>query len=622
MKGFFRVASAVPPVRPGDIVGNVDAIKTFITKAHSKGACLVVFPELAITGTTCGDAFFMPEFLASAEEALHALAEYSRTLPSIAIVVGLPLRVSGRLFNCAAIVSAGSLVGVVPKCILKDIGADADSRFFASLVGELPRFIECAHFANVPFGSDLVFKAGSARIAVEIGSEALLSGDALPEANIIACPFAEGEILGASLKRRSAVTVRSRQLTAAYVLSGAGVGESSTDLAYAGPSLIAENGELLAEGDLFCRAGTLAAADVDTGYLQFARMRSAAMKAKMLTDSRVVDLALIESKASDDLLRPLDPLPFVPSDSAERDSVSRGALEIQASALATRLAAIGAKRVVIGISGGLDSALALLVAVKAFQVLGLDRSGIMAYTLPGFGTTQRTKGNAHLLCEQLSIPIETVDIAPVALRHLKDLGHDESLKDITYENAQARARTYFLMDKANQLGAILVGTGDLSELALGWCTFNGDHMSMYGVNAGVPKTLVRAIVEWGAKEFSEAGETLRDILATPVSPELLPAAADGTIAQETEDKVGPYELHDFFIYHHLQRGASGEKIKFLASHAFAGKYDGATVAKWLDVFFRRFKTQQFKRSCMPDGPKVVGVGFSPRGDFKMPSDMR
>ena len=622
MNDFFRVACAVPPVRPGDIAGNVEAIKAFIAKAHSKGARLVVFPELAITGATCGDAFFVPEFLASAEEALHALAEHSRTLPSVAIVVGVPLRVSGRLFNCAAIVSAGSLAGIVPKRILKDIGADADSRFFASPEGELPRLVECADFANVPFGSDLVFKAGCARIAVEIGGEALFSGDDFLGANIIACPSAEGEILGASLKRRSAVTARSRQLAAAYVLSGAGAGESSTDLAYAGPSLVAENGELLAEGDLFCRAGTLVAADVDAGYLQFARLRSAAMKAKRGRASRIVDLALAEPEASGDLLRPLDPLPFVPSDPAERGSVSRGALEIQASALSTRLAAIGAKRVVIGISGGLDSALALLVAVKAFEVLGLDRSGIMAYTLPGFGTTQRTKGNAHLLCEQLRIPIETVDIAPAALQHLKDLGHDESLKDITYENAQARARTYFLMDKANQLGAILVGTGDLSELALGWCTFNGDHMSMYGVNAGVPKTLVRAIVEWGAKEFPEAGGTLRDILATPVSPELLPAAEDGTIAQETEDKVGPYELHDFFIYHHLERGASREKIKFLAQHAFAGKYDAGALTKWLDVFFRRFRTQQFKRSCMPDGPKVVGVGFSPRGDFKMPSDMR
>ena len=622
MKDFFRVASAVPPVRPGDMSGNVEEIKNLIDEANDKGIRLVVLPELAITGATCGDAFFAPEFLDAAEEALASLVEYSRGVPSVAVVAGLPLRAAGRLFNCAALVCAGSLAGVVPKRILKDVGADADSRVFAPIAGELPRFVECAGFADVPFGCDLVFRAGRARIAVEIGSGALSSLDALSDANIVACPYADGETLGASLSRRRAVLARSRQLTAAYVLSGAGAGESSTDLAYAGPALIAENGELLKEGDLFARSGSLVATEVDIGYLEFARLRSAVMKAIECTPSRVVDLGSVEAQGANDFLRHYDPLPFVPSDDAEREAAVRDALRIQASALATRLAAIGAKRVVIGISGGLDSALALLVAVKAFEILDLDRSGIMAYTLPGFGTTRRTKDNAHLLCEQLRIPIETVDIAPVALGHLKDLRHDPSLKDVTYENAQARARTYFLMDKANQLGAILVGTGDLSELALGWCTFNGDHMSMYGVNAGVPKTLVRAIVEWGAKEFPEAGETLRDILATPVSPELLPPGADGTIAQETEDKVGPYELHDFFIYHHLQRGASAVKIKFLAVNAFAGKYDGAVVSKWLDVFFRRFKTQQFKRSCMPDGPKVVAVGFSPRGDFKMPSDMR
>ena len=621
MKDFFRVASAVPPVRPGDVAGNLEGIKTLVAQAHAKGACLVVFPELALTGATCGDALFMPEFLDSAEEALALLAEHSRAYPSMAVVAGLPLRLFGRLFNCAAVISAGTLAGIVPKRILKDIGADADSRYFSPGAGELPRFADCGRFTDVPFGCDLLFKAGGARFAVEIGAEALLSAGVVPGASLVVCPCAEGETLGTAAARRSAVIARSRQFAAAYVLSGAGFGESSTDLAYAGPSLIAENGELLEEGGLFRRAGTLVAADVDIGYLGFARARSAAVKAEALAPSRIVDLGLAEAGAPGDLLRRLDPLPFVPSGAAERAAAARDALAIQASALATRLAAVGAKRVVIGISGGLDSALALLVAVKAFQVLGLERSGIMAYTLPGFGTTARTKGNAHLLCEQLRVPIESADIAPVALQHLKDLGHDGTAKDVTYENAQARARTYFLMDKANQLGAILVGTGDLSELALGWCTFNGDHMSMYGVNAGVPKTLVRAIVEWGAEEFPDAGGTLRDILATPVSPELLPAAADGTIAQETEDKVGPYELHDFFIFHRLGRGASKDKIRFLAAHAFAGRYDDAVIAKWLDVFFRRFRTQQFKRSCMPDGPKVAGIGFSPRGDLRLPSDM-
>ena len=631
MAEYLRVAAAVPPVRPMDVDGNLAATRAVLKEAKARGAEGVVLPELGLTGYTCADLFYRPPLLAAAEDALRALLE-SDAARGLVAVVGLPVRVDGRIYNCAAVLSDGKLNGIVPKTHLASTREFYEARWFASALDAPPAGISFAG-ATVPFGADLVFAHPSgAVLGVEL-CEDLWSPDppsvrlALGGANVLLNLSASDELVGKADYRRGLVLSQSARCLAAYVYAGAGVGESSTDLVYGGHALVAENGALLAEGPRFSRDAQLVLADVDIGFLDFDRSASFSFRqsARSLPPVRRIALPAIPGsgnrKIKQSLCRPLDPHPFVPSVQADRDARCAEILAIQSSGLATRLAAIGCRDVVLGLSGGLDSALALLVCTEAFGRLGLPRAGIRCFTLPGFGTTARTRGNAGRLCDGLGVPLETVDISPTARQNLSDLGRDESAHDIAYENAQARGRTYFLMNKANQVGGIVVGTGDLSELALGWCTYNGDHMSMYGVNAGVPKTLVRYIVDWYAgKTGGEAAAALRDILATPVSPELLPANADGTIAQVTEDKVGPYELHDFFLYHVLRRGASEEKIRALALQAFEGTYGGATVAKWLDVFFRRFRTQQFKRSCMPDGPKVGSVCLSPRGDWRMPSD--
>ena len=632
MAEYLRVAAAVPPVRPMDVDGNLARTREILKEAKARGAEVVVLPELGLTGYTCADLFYRPSLLAAAEDALRALLE-SDAARGLVAVVGLPVRVAGRIFNCAAILADGALHGVVPKTCLANTREFYEARWFASALDGAPAEISLAGF-TVPFGNDLVFDHPSgAVLGVEL-CEDLWSPNppsvrlALGGANVLLNLSASDELVGKADYRRGLVLSQSARCLAAYVYAGAGIGESSTDLVYGGHALVAENGTLLAEGPRFSRDPQLAVADVDIGFLDFERAASFSFRRTPFSPVRHVLLQPANAPTRQPanppirpLLRPLDPRPFVPSARADRDARCAEILAIQSAGLATRLSAIGCRDVVLGLSGGLDSALALLVCVEAFSRLGLPFAGIHAYTLPGFGTTARTKGNAARLCDGLGVPLKTVDISPTARQNLSDLGRDESVHDIAYENAQARGRTYFLMNKANQLGGLVVGTGDLSELALGWCTYNGDHMSMYGVNAGVPKTLVRYIVDWYAgKAGGETEAALRDILATPVSPELLPANADGTIAQVTEDKVGPYELHDFFLYHVLRRGASRGKALALALQTFDGAYDGATVAKWLDVFFRRFRTQQFKRSCLPDGPKVGSVCLSPRGDWRMPSD--
>ena len=633
MKDFVRVAAAVPRVRPADVKGNLASVKRVYADAVKAGAQAVVFPELCLTGYTCADLFYQGALLDAAEKALADFiafaAESSASGPLAAI--GLPVRSAGRIFNCAAVVVGGELVGVVPKTYLPSTHEFYESRWFASaLEATAAEVTLCGR--TVPFGNDLVFDAGAAVYGVEICEDMWTANPpstrlTLHGANVILNLSGSNELIGKTDYRRALVVGQSARCLSAYVYTGAGVGESTTDLVFGGHALVAENGTLLAEGARFVRGEHMTLADVDVGFLDFERSANFAYRQAAQTTTPVRRVA--RARVADDpparapLLRAVDPHPFVPSASADRNARCEEILAIQSTGLATRLEAIRCADVVVGLSGGLDSALALLVCVEAFRRLGLDRKGIHAFTLPGFGTTKRTKGNAELLCAGLGVPLETIDIAPMARQHLKDLGRDESVKDITYENTQARGRTYLLMDKANQLGGLVIGTGDLSELALGWCTYNGDHMSMYGVNAGVPKTLVKYIVRWYAEEALKGGaaaKALLDILDTPVSPELLPANADGTIAQVTEDKVGPYELHDFFLYHFLRRGASKEKIAFLARIAFDGVYDDATVAKWLDVFFRRFCQQQFKRSCMPDGPKVGSINLSPRGDWRMPSD--
>ena len=628
MKDYLRIAAAVPPVRPADVVGNLARTREILEAARARGAEVVVLPELGLTGYTCADLFHRPALLDAAEDALRDLLGSGATRGLVA-VVGLPVRVAGRIYNCAAVLSDGELNGVVPKTFLANTREFYEARWFASALDAHPAEISLAG-TTIPFGNDLVFDHPSgAVLGIEL-CEDLWAPDppsvrlALAGANVLLNLSASDELVGKADYRRGLVLSQSARCLAAYVYAGAGVGESSTDLVYGGHALVAENGTLLAEGPRFSRDPQLACADVDLSFLDFERSASFSFRRAPFSPVRHITLAPPahpNTRAPEHFLRPLDPRPFVPSARADRDARCAEILSIQSAGLATRLSVLGCRDVVLGLSGGLDSALALLVCVEAFTRLGLPFAGIHAYTLPGFGTTARTKGNAARLCDGLGVPLETVDISPTARQNLADLGRDESMHDIAYENAQARGRTYFLMNKANQVGGIVIGTGDLSELALGWCTYNGDHMSMYGVNAGVPKTLVRYIVDWYAEKVGgEAAAALRDILATPVSPELLPANADGTIAQVTEDKVGPYELHDFFLYHVLRRGASREKVLALARQTFAGAYDDATLGKWLDVFFRRFRTQQFKRSCLPDGPKVGSVCLSPRGDWRMPSD--
>ena len=635
---YLRVAAVVPQVTPANVAANEESVAAILAEAQSEGARVVVLPELCLTGYTCADLFYQPSLLDAAEAALVEL------LPRCGdglVAIGLPVRVSGRIYNCAAIVAAGRLVGVVPKTYLPSTHEFYESRWFASALDATEREVTLAG-ATVPFGNDLIFDLGDgAVVGVELCEDMWTANPpstrlSLRGANVILNLSASNELVGKTEYRRSLVAGQSARCLAAYAYAGAGVGESTTDLVFGGHTLIAENGARLAEGPRFSREAQLTVADVDVGFLDFERSANFAFRsaAKTVGEVRRVDcgtathaspreMAARSASAPylDGLRRPVDPYPFVPRAGADRDARCEEILAIQSTGLATRLKAIRCANVVLGLSGGLDSALALLVCVEAFDRLGLDRKGIHAYTLPGFGTTARTKGNADLLCAALGVPLETIDITPMARQHLKDLGRDESVHDITYENTQARGRTYILMDKANQVGGILVGTGDLSELALGWCTYNGDHMSMYGVNAGVPKTLVRHLVAWYAAKHAETAPALNDILATPVSPELLPPNADGTIAQITEDKVGPYDLHDFFLYHFLRRGARKEKIRALAEQAFAGMFDAATIAKWLDVFIKRFYSQQFKRSCMPDGPKVGSLNLSPRGDWRMPSDV-
>ncbi len=625
---FVRVAASVPLVRPADVAFSAASIRACLADALEKGARVIVLPELCLTGYTCADLFYQPSLLEAAETALADLLPHCG---EALVAIGLPVRVSGRIYNCAAIVAGRRLVGVVPKTYLPSTHEFYESRWFASALDLAEREVTLAG-ATVPFGNDLIFDLGDgAVIGVELCEDMWTANPpstrlSLRGANIILNLSASNELVGKTAYRRSLVMGQSARCLAAYAYAGAGVGESTTDLVFGGHTLIAENGALLAEGPRFSREPQLTLADVDVGFLDFDRSSNFAFRSAAKTVGEVRRITLdplsLNPSTPSPLLRPIDPYPFVPCAGADRDARCEEILAIQSTGLATRLDAIHCAHVVLGLSGGLDSALALLVCVEAFDRLGLDRKGIHAYTLPGFGTTARTKGNADLLCASLGVPLETINITPMARQHLKDLGRDESVHDITYENTQARGRTYILMDKANQVGGILVGTGDLSELALGWCTYNGDHMSMYGVNAGVPKTLVRHLVAWYAAKHQESAPALNDILATPVSPELLPPNADGSIAQKTEDKVGPYDLHDFFLYHFLRRGARKEKIQRLAEQAFAGKFDAATIATWLNVFFKRFYSQQFKRSCMPDGPKVGSINLSPRGDWRMPSDAR
>jgi len=642
--GYLRIMACSPRVRVADVRFNCETITEAIEAADAARAALVVFPELSLTGYTCGDLFGQNLLIDKAEEAAKEIVRVSRA-KAVTIVVGVPVRFGGHLYNCAAVIRNGRLKGLVPKIYLPTYNEFYEARWFASGAAFLgsPETVKYAGQTCVLAPAQL-FSIGKASFAVELCEDLWTpvppsSCHALAGAEVIVNLSASNEVLLKHKYRRSLVAGQSARTVSAYVYCGAGYGESTQDVVFAGSSFICENGSFLAENERFRMDGSSVTADVDIEKLTVLRQKENTFQAILpdghpLQDNYIrVDLG--EGPETDfeaALYRTVEPHPFVPDgDAAEIDRRAREVLSIQVTGLVSRLEHIGCQTAVIGISGGLDSTLALLVTALAFDQLGWSRDRILGITMPGLGTSGRTKGNAVDLMAALGVTAREISVVPAVEQHFRDIGHDPKVMDATYENAQARERTQILMDVANQENGIVIGTGDLSELALGWCTYNGDQMSMYGVNAGVPKTLVIHLVRWAAENrFGAAGghtgrsvrEILLDIVDTPISPELTPSDASGAIAQKTEDLVGPYELHDFFLYHFFRFGTSPAKLYFLARKAFADKYDEDTLKKWLRKFYWRFFSQQFKRSALPDGPKVGSVSLSPRGDWRMPSDAK
>jgi NAD+ synthase (glutamine-hydrolysing) len=628
--GFVRVAAVSPELVLGDVAKNVAILAKEARSLAHRGCRLIVFPELSLTGYSCADLFHTEALRAAAVRGLGELAEATHDLPT-ALVVGLPLLVQDRLYNVTAVLAKGRVLGLVPKTFLPNSSEFYERRWFSpahTLNANTVRLND----ADVPVGAELLFEALDVpgfTLGVEICEDLWTvippsSHLALAGATLLANPSASTEVLGKAPYRRHLVAQQSARCLAAYVYAGAGAGESSTDVVYSGHCLVAENGILLGESERFSFDTRSAITDVDVQHLTHDRLKSASFRdeAGSVGFRRIVFDLGPALGGDDKLLRTITAHPFVPSAKVDRAAVCEEIFAIQATGLARRLKQARAKTAVLGLSGGLDSTLALLVMLEALKRAGMPSSAALTITMPGFGTTTRTKGNAEKLAEALNIELRTISINEAVRQHFADIGHSEHQHDATYENSQARERTQILMDIANKTGGIVVGTGDLSEAALGWCTFNGDHMSMYHVNSGVPKTLVRYLIEWCAEgPFADkAGAILRDIADTPITPELLPLAADESLQQKTEDTIGPYELHDFFLFHFVRHGSSAEKIRWLAAQAFAGRYDEETIAKWLALFFKRFAQNQFKRSSVPDGPKVGSVALSPRGDWRMPSD--
>ena len=597
--GFLKACTVSPALRVADCAFNTQQTIAAMQRAALDGAQLAVFPELGLTGYTCGDLFFQQPLQRAAAKGLAAVLEASAGLDLVALV-GLPVAVDGKLYNCAAVVCHGKLLGLVPKTHLPNYGEFYEKRQF----NPAPAGVRTLRFAGqeVPFGTQLLFRC---------------THHALAGATVIANLSASDETIGKADYRRALVCQQSARLLCTYLYADAGHGESTTDMVFAAHDLICENGALLAEAKPF--GPGCACTELDLGRMVSERCRSTTFQPESAGYETVVfHLPLREVP----LTRPVSPTPFVPAGDAARAERCELILAMQADGLAKRIAHAHAKTAVIGISGGLDSSLALLVAVHAMQRLGRPAQDVLAVTMPCFGTTHRTRSNAEILCEELGVTFQEIPIARTVHSHFADIGQDEAALDVTYENCQARVRTLELMDLANRTGGLVIGTGDLSELALGWATYNGDHMSMYGVNADVPKTLVRHIVRYAADaaENEALRAVLLDILDTPVSPELLPANENGEIAQQTESLVGPYELHDFYLYYVLRFGFGPAKIYRLARHALGDRYPDDVLLHWLKNFYRRFFAQQFKRSCLPDGPKIGSVTLSPRGDWRMPSD--
>ena len=624
--GFLKVAAAVPHVRVADCDYNAERMAAMAEEAARRGVEIVVFPELGVTAYTCGDLLLQQTLLDAADEALERLVRATRKLP-LTLIAGAPLRHGSTLYNCAVVFTQGRVLGVVPKTYIPDYGEFYENRWFASGAGISDEHIAVAG-QRADFGADLTFEVNGTEFGIEICEDLWTavppsSQLALNGAKVIFNLSASPESVGKHAYLRQLVAQQSGRAIAAYVYCSAGFGESTTDLVFAGNAVIAENGTVLREAARFSPEEQLVVADVDIERLEFERRRNTSFRANEgATENTVIEMEIPEGLRGVVLDRDIDPMPFVPKDEAHRSERCEEIFRIQSHGLAQRMVHTRSEKAVVGISGGLDSTLALLVTARTFDFLHLDRSGIIGITMPGFGTTDRTYNNALELMRGLGVTIREIPIRDACTQHFQEIGLDPENRGAAYENAQARERTQILMDVANMECGLVVGTGDLSELALGWATYNGDQMSMYGVNASVPKTLVRHLVKWAAATEKDAATraTLLDIIDTPVSPELLPADAEGRIAQKTEDLVGPYELHDFFLYNFLRAGYGPAKILLLAEQAFDGSYDRATILKWLTVFFRRFFTQQFKRSAMPDGPKVGSVALSPRGDWRMPSD--
>ncbi|MCX7708833.1 MAG: NAD(+) synthase [Clostridia bacterium] len=625
--GFVRAAAAVPQLKVAECEYNSDNIIHLINKAENQGIQFVVFPELSITAYTCGDLFHQQALLKEAEKQLERILESTRKTEIVALI-GLPVSVDNQLFNCAVAIQKGTILGVVPKTYIPGYSEFYEERWFASANRAVSQEIRlCGQLC--PFGADVIFEAkdGSICFGVEICEDLWVpippsAYQSLAGAVLLFNLSASNDIIGKYEYRRDMLRQQSAKCIAGYVYASAGICESTTDVVFGGHSLIAEYGSILKETERFTQEEQLIFCEIDIEKLKNDRMKNTSfMEGVHNKKFRKVGFDLKNVKI-EKLERAYDPHPFVPSNPQTRDSRCREIFAIQTAGLAKRMRHTGMKYGVIGISGGLDSTLALLVMEKTFDILGIPRENIIAVTMPGFGTTDITYTNAIQLMKSIGATIREVDIKPACLQHFKDIGHDADIHDVTYENVQARERTQVLMDVANKIGGLVIGTGDLSELALGWCTYNGDHMSMYAVNCAIPKTLVKFLVQWVADNIVEADtkDVLYRILDTPISPELLPPSKDGEIKQKTEDIIGPYELHDFFLYHMVRYGAAPEKILFLAKQVFHGEYEEETIKKWLKVFIRRFFGQQFKRSCLPDGPKVGTISLSPRGDWRMPSD--
>ncbi len=623
--GFIKTAAASPKIRVADCDYNAEQIIKMSKEAYENGASLIVFPELCVTGYTCGDLFLQNTLIKSAEEAVSKIVEETKAF-DIVVVIGAPISVKYSLYNCGIVIYKGEILGAVPKTHLPSHSEFSEGRYFSK--GEdFETAISYASQDNVWVSKNIIFTCldfEEFSFGIEICEDLWVASSpsvrlAENGATIICNLSASNALAGKQQFKRDLVKMQSAKLFSAYIYSDSSIGESTTDVVFAGQNIIAENSAIVAESKGFKE--NIIYADIDVQKLANERKRITTFYSDNNTDNAVLDVYFDMKLKKTELSNRISESPFIPTDKKELEARCEEILQIQSAGLVTRLESTGIKNVVLGLSGGLDSTLALIACVHAFDILGLNRKNIHTVTMPCFGTTKRTKSNAEKLAEAYGVSFEEINITKAVRQHFSDIGHDEAKTDVTYENSQARERTQVLMDLSNKYNGLVIGTGDLSELALGWATYNGDHMSMYGVNASIPKTLIRYITAYEAENSEDTlKQVLLDILDTPVSPELLPPDKDGEIAQKTEDVVGPYELHDFFLYYMVRYGFTPSKIYYMAKNAFAGKYDIVVIKKWLTIFLRRFFTQQFKRSCLPDGPKIGSISLSPRGDFKMPSD--